>query len=248
MNKFDLINKVLTSTLKADDKNLLIELIVRTDYERHGNWDCWPSVQRLAQVRGMRNERHFKGVDVYLPGLASKRKAGRKNVYTIAPAAIMALPTFEVTVKHTPAVAGVNTPAVEVDTPAVAANTPVVAGANSTHNNTRHSSLEITQQAGSASAPPTPDLIDDSQSEDLRVDKLLVESSDSNTEGIPGRQAAQDALDQWNGMATFPLNSQELTEALSLMLDPRWSPHLRFPQQRAVAAHNEVLSKREMVW
>lgn len=145
-NKWDLIDKTLGSTLGEDNKLLLIELIRRCDYEKHGNWDCWPSVQRLAQVRGMKNERHFKGVDVYLPGLVDKRKTGRKNTYTIDPQAIMELEQFETVIKHTPA-REVNTPAPAVNTPALEANTPAVEGANSTENSTVDSTYESTESA-----------------------------------------------------------------------------------------------------
>lgn len=145
VNKWEMISVVLASTLGADDKNLLIELIGRCDYEKHGNWDCWPSVQRLAQVRGVKYEKNFNGVEAYLPGLVTKRKAGRKNVYTLNVPAIMALPPFETVIKHTPSVAGSNTPALADNTPAVAENTPAVAGANSTLDNTKDSTEDSTK-------------------------------------------------------------------------------------------------------
>jgi hypothetical protein len=244
MNKFDLINTILRSRLNADDKNLLIELVLRTDYAKHGNWDCWPSVERLAQVRGIKHEKNFKGADVYLPGLVTKRKAGRMNVYTIDVQAISQLPQFEVTIKHTPAVAD--------ETPATAENTPAVEGANSTSNITRDISMNSTQKAGSAGAPPSSDLIDSYQSEDLRVDNLFLQSSDLDTPGGgPGRQAAQaaqEALDLFDRMTDIKLNPRERTEALSLMNNPRWRRDLKFPNGRAVAAHKEVLMQRETVW
>lgn len=153
MNKFDLINKVLVSTLQEDDKLLLLELIVRTNHEQQGTWDCWPSVQRLCQVRGIKYEKNFKGADFYLPGLVTKRKSCRKNVYTVDVDAIMALPAFEVTIKHTPAVEGANTPALADNAPAVAENTPAVEGANSTSNNTKNSTEDSTSALAVASAP-----------------------------------------------------------------------------------------------
>jgi len=134
MNKFELINTVLQSTLNAEDKTLLIELIMRADDEGK----CWPSVERLCKARGMKHEKNFKGADFYLPGLVTKTKNGRKNTYYLNVDAIEELSKAEVAIKHTPSVAGVNTPSTADDTPSVADNTPSVAGANSTSNNTKN--------------------------------------------------------------------------------------------------------------
>src|SRR3954451_14118941 len=103
INKFDVMSHVVRTTLNADDKALLVELIIRSD----DNWFSWPSVQRLCQVRGIKHEKNFKGVDAYLPGLVTKVKRGRKNTYTLNVPAIMALPLFEVHIKHTPPIEGV---------------------------------------------------------------------------------------------------------------------------------------------
>lgn len=138
MNKFDAINKVLTSDLKPEDKCLLVELIVRAD----GDWVSWPSVERLCKVRGIKHEKNFKGADFYLPGLVTKSKRGRKNVYTVDIKAVEALSDGAVIIKHTPSL---HTPAVEgAYTPAVADNTPAVEGANTTSN----TSLDSTQSEG----------------------------------------------------------------------------------------------------
>lgn len=102
MNKFDLINKVLVSTLRPEDKTLLVELIMRAD----DKGECFPSVERLCQSRSMKHEKNFKGADAYLPGLVSKVKVGRKNRYYLNVDAILALDAFDVVIKHTPSTAG----------------------------------------------------------------------------------------------------------------------------------------------
>jgi hypothetical protein len=158
MNKFDLMNKVLMSELSAPDKCLLNELILRAD----DNGECWPSVQRLCKARGIQHEKNFKGADHYLPGLVTKRKQGRKNVYVLDTPALEGLLEAEVAIKHTantPAPEGVsvdnNTPAVEANTPATegvytpatADNTPSQEGANSSIDTTRDSSEKETVSA-----------------------------------------------------------------------------------------------------
>lgn len=191
-NKWDLIDKVLGSTLGEDNKLLLIELVRRCNYEEHRNWDCWPSVQRLAQVRGMKNERHFKGVDVYLPGLVDKRKRGRKNVYTVNPEAIMELEQFETIIKHTPAPA--------VNTPALEANTPAVEGANSTVDSTLNSTL-------SAAGASDQLLIDLNDKEEALAPDPLIGSTDAavpiegTTEDTPAPEGVLNPDDyyEWNG-------------------------------------------------
>lgn len=131
MNKFDLINKVLMSDLQSEDKCLLIELIVRSDDQ----WQSRPSVERLCKVRGIKHEKNFKGADHYLPGLVTKVKKGRRNWYIINTPAVAGLSDATVVIKHTPSLA--DTPALEgVNTPAVADNTPAVEGANTTKNTT----------------------------------------------------------------------------------------------------------------
>lgn len=136
MNKFDLINKVLVSDLDVKEKPLLIELIMRAD----DDWKCWPSIERLCKARGIKHERNFKGVDVYLPGLVTKVKRGRSYTYHINTSAVAELLDADVTIKHTPPLSASepDTSAVEeVNTSAVAANTSAVEGANSSYNNTR---------------------------------------------------------------------------------------------------------------
>lgn len=150
MNKFEAINKVLVSHLGPEDKCLLVELVTRAD----DSWKCWPSVERLCKVRGIKHEKNFKGADHYLPGIVTKVKKGRKNVYYINTAAIDSLSEGDVTIKHTntPAQEGAYTPAVEgvlnADTPAVADNTPAVEGANTTSNTSKEDTTEDTTPDG----------------------------------------------------------------------------------------------------
>lgn len=145
MNKFDLINKVLMSDLQPEDKCLLIELIVRSDE----NWKSRPSVERLCKVRGIKHEKNFKGADYYLPGLVTKVKKGRRNWYIINTPAVAGLSEGTVAIKHTPPI--INTPALEgVNTPAVADNTPAVEGANTTSNTT----VDTTEAPVAADASP----------------------------------------------------------------------------------------------
>lgn len=149
MNKFDLMNVALVSALGAEDKALLIELILRSDE----NWESFPSVERLCKVRGIKHEKNFKGADYYLPNLVRVVKMGRKNHYFLNVDAILALDSQEVIIKHTPALEGVNTPA-------VADNTPAVEGANSSINNTLYSSVQQpASQAGEAKEDETPLLL-----------------------------------------------------------------------------------------
>ncbi|MGA5053115.1 hypothetical protein ACPCAK_19215 [Streptomyces cellulosae] len=143
MNKFDLINTVLTSNLKADDKCLLIELIVRSDE----NWESYPGVKRLCKVRGIKHQKNFKGVQVYLPDYVSVTKRGRKNFYVLDVEAIAALEEPELIVKETPSTAGVNSPATADNTPSVADNSPSAAGANTTNNTSLDSSPDSSKNA-----------------------------------------------------------------------------------------------------
>lgn len=123
----------------------MIELITRADDE----WKCWPSVERLCKVRGIKHEKNFKGADYYLPGLVTKIKKGRKNVYYINTPALEGLSEATVSIKHT--APKTDTPALEgVNTPAVADNTPAVEGANTTSNTTSDSSFVV-----AAGASPT---------------------------------------------------------------------------------------------
>ena len=152
MNKFDLMNKVMVSDLAPEDKCLLVELILRADE----NWQARPSVERLCKARGIKYEKNFKGADYYLPGLVTKVRSGRRNVYVINTPAVAGLSQAGVTIKHTdtPAVEGANTPAVADNTPAVeGVNTPAVEGANNTEDTTYDSSVDNSVVATVANAP-----------------------------------------------------------------------------------------------
>jgi len=127
-NKFDLLNRITISDLKAEDKVLAIELVLRLNTT---TGQLNPSVERLAKARGIKHAKNFKGADAYLPGLVTKQKVGRKNHYTLNVQEIMNLAEGEVNLSHyTPAP---NTPATEgvsTNTPAPADNTPSTAGVN----------------------------------------------------------------------------------------------------------------------
>jgi hypothetical protein len=149
MNKFELINRVLMSTLAAGNKALLIELIMRADDQGYS----WPSVQRLCMARGIKHEKNFKGADWYLAGLVTKTKKGRKMTYTLNIKGIEALEPAQVEVKHTPplnqvskhpAPEGEYDPALAENTPASADNAPELEGANSTKNITKNTTEDNT--------------------------------------------------------------------------------------------------------
>lgn len=165
MNKFELMSTVLLSELAAQDKTLLIELILRANE----TGECWPSVERLCKVRGIRHEKNFKGADKYLPGLVTKRKRGRTNLYVINTPAVEGLSQAAVIIKHTDALApaGASSPADAENAPAQAANTPVQEGANSTSN----SSIESTTDSSvvTVDAATTLDVLQDSPIDDLDV-------------------------------------------------------------------------------
>ncbi|GAB3033933.1 hypothetical protein GCM10011376_29890 [Nocardioides flavus (ex Wang et al. 2016)] len=149
MNKFELINTTLMSNLAAENKTLLIELIMRSDDEGLS----WPSVERLCKARGIKHEKNFKGADVYLEGLVTKVRKGRRNSYVLNVPAIQALDPLVVRIKHT------DTHAAEgAKAPAVADDTPAVEGANSSKKNTEDSSEDSSQLATpteDASRPPS---------------------------------------------------------------------------------------------
>jgi hypothetical protein len=207
MNKFDAINKVLISDLQAQDKCLLIELIMRSDDEGFS----WPSVERLCKARGIKHEKNFKGADAYLPGIVTKAKKGRKNTYTLNPAAIDALAAKDVTLKHTPALVdtpaapGVNTPAAPDNTPARPENTPAVEGANSSKNNTKDSSEESSRAV--ADAPALPD-IESASDISLALDNSGVFLEDSSTEDAPAQAGVWDDEIEWDTVWDEPEKSQ----------------------------------------
>lgn len=117
---FRLIDAVILSNLKPEDKTTLVELISRAD-ERG---ECYPSVARLCQARGMKHEKNFKGVASYLPeGLVEVDRRGRQNHYRLNFKAILALAPADVVLKNTPSRAD-NTPAVADDTPSTADECP----------------------------------------------------------------------------------------------------------------------------
>lgn len=216
MNKFDLINKVLMSDLQAEDKCLLIELITRSD----DNGKSWPSVQRLCKARGIRYTKNFKGADHYLPGLVTKTKQGRKNVYVINTPAVAGLSEVEVTIKHTPALEGVsavntpsrpdNTPAVEgSNTPAVADNTPSTEGANSTSNTTEDTSKKSTSTVADAPVLDTSlNLkLEDGLEPSLNRKQAPVLLSDSSTENTPATEGV--LADRWKRASNYLKEQRE---------------------------------------
>lgn len=148
MNKFELMNKVMTSDLKKEQKLLLIEVILRMDEGK----EAFPGVKRLCQVLGIKHSKNFKGVESYLPpGFITVTKKGRKNFYTLNTPAVEGLSEASVIVKETP---NPNTPAVEgSNTPAVAENTPAVEGANS--------SIDITGDNSPTPVAGAPVVLDD---------------------------------------------------------------------------------------
>ena len=120
MNKFELMNVVTVSTLSPENKNLLMELILRSDLEGVS----FPSVQRLCQARSMKHEKNFKGVESYLPGLVTKQKKGRRNWYYLNESAILALGDQKVVIKHTAPLGTTMTPAKTEVTPPKTGDTP----------------------------------------------------------------------------------------------------------------------------
>lgn len=99
MNKFDLLNIVTVSNLKDKPKILLMELLLRSN----ASWQCYPGTKRLAQACGIKNTRHFPGVEAMLPGLVSHTgwqqhsEHGWTKKYTLDVEAIAALPYPDMT-------------------------------------------------------------------------------------------------------------------------------------------------------
>ncbi|MEU4042576.1 hypothetical protein ACK389_05520 [Streptomyces antibioticus] len=157
-NKFDLINVITISSLRPEDKVLLIELVMRWNKD---TGQLNPSVERLAKARGIKHAKNFKGADAYLPGLVTKQKVGRKNHYVLNVPGIINLAEGKVNLSHytsapnTPAMEGVST-----STPAPADNTPSTAGVNNPStagvytpsmegsNNSRDSSVDSSSNNG----------------------------------------------------------------------------------------------------
>lgn len=124
MDKYTLLQTILSSNLSPQNKTLLCTLVI---YHNEEYGYAFPSVEWLCKVRGMSHERNFKGVANYLPGLVTVGKRGRRNTYTLDFQAIKALPQNVVTLKHTPplqAKATGSAPAREEITPADAADAP----------------------------------------------------------------------------------------------------------------------------
>ena len=250
MNKFELINTVLQSTLKAEDKCLLIELIVRADE----NGECWPSVERLCKVRGIRHEKNFKGADYYLPGLVTKRKRGRKNIYTINTPAVEGLSAATVSIKHTntPAVEGSYTPAVADNTPAVEGlNSPAVEGANSTVDTSKETTEDNTL---SASAPVDISLNVDSPDSSLKEDtprSSLIDTTDAHTpatEGLFSESHQRELNDSLDAIASDRQWEPEFTEQVRhLILDPTFNTEVQMPGSRIAVAESKV-KYAENVW
>src|SRR5688500_13150308 len=93
--KMKLIHIVLESKLRAEDKTLLAKLLMLCDADGL----AWPSVERLCRTRSMKYEKNFKGSDVYLPGLVTTYKVGRRNHYRLNLKAIGDLEPFAVAIK-----------------------------------------------------------------------------------------------------------------------------------------------------
>lgn len=163
MDKFQRMDKVNLSDLDPRDKVLLNYLIQRADEQGL----CWPYVETLCRVRGIKHTKNFKGAEVYLPEFVSVTKVGRKKFYVVDFAAVEALGEASVEVKqtpykpHTPSTAGVHTPSTEgVHTPSPADDTPSGEGANnSSVENTLDSSSESTV-GGPVADAPVPPLVD----------------------------------------------------------------------------------------
>jgi hypothetical protein len=202
VNKFELMNTVLLSELKSEDKNLLLELLMRANDQG----ECFPSVERLCKARGIKHEKNFKGADKYLPGLVTKTKRGRKNFYVINTPAVAGLSEFKVNIKHTntPAAEGVNTPAVADDTPAVADNTPAVEGANSSSNNSVDNSSDSSSTAPSAA-----------------VDDSMISQDDSSLDVLTDPPTSLGAV-QSVPLANTPAVEGVLDESLSEPVEPIW--------------------------
>ncbi|MFF0808836.1 hypothetical protein [Streptomyces albogriseolus] len=184
MNKFDLINVVLTSNLKADDKCLLIELIVRSDE----NWESYPGVKRLCKVRGIKHQKNFKGVQAYIPEYVSITKRGRKNYYVLDVEAIAALEEPELVVKETPSLAA-NSPSVADNTPAVADDSPSVEGANTTTNTSRDSSTNSSENAALRAAEEQGEVENKEEKEENSNDS--VDSSFATNTSNPGHSSLE---------------------------------------------------------
>jgi hypothetical protein len=61
--------------------------------------------------------------------------------------------------------------------------------------------------------------------------------------------AAREALSMSERPGTiYELDERERRRAVELMLDPGWKRHLRFIQDRAINARDEVMKSREVVW
>lgn len=154
VNKFDLMHVILGSTLKPENKVLLITMVLLHN-EKFGA--AWPSVERLCQARSMSHEKNFLGVEHYLPGLVKVTKRGRRgNHYVVDVPAVMALPQHVVTLKHTAPPSSIEkqiVPAQAEEVPSVAdlvpdatEDDPSSEGANSTRDTTRDSSRERTRE------------------------------------------------------------------------------------------------------
>lgn len=96
--KLKLVHTVLESRLRAEDKTLLTKSLLLGDADGL----AWPSVERLCRARGMKHEKNFKGADVYLDGLVTTYKVGRKNHYRLDLKAISELEPLDVIIRHTP--------------------------------------------------------------------------------------------------------------------------------------------------
>ena len=161
MKKLELMNKVMVSDLRPEDKCLLVELLLRSDEDGYS----FPSVERLCKVRGIKHAKNFKGADHYLPGLVTKVRKGRRNGYTIDMPAVEGL--FEASVvtyrgswrerqgNDAPSAEGLQTPVTADLAPVEEEEDPGGEGVDTTQDNTSVSTRESTRTVATADAVPT---------------------------------------------------------------------------------------------
>lgn len=177
MNKFDWFNRVTIADLKKEQKLLLVEMILRMDESGQSH----PSAVRLCKVLGIAHAKNFKGVEHYLPGVFTLVKRGRKNFYVLNTPALEGLLTeAKVNTSHnTPAVEGVNTPAVADNTPAAAEDSPAVEGSNTSLDTSKNNTSDTTE----ASASATAFLEDNEVLEDNQDDETSLRTTGTDAEG-----------------------------------------------------------------
>lgn len=202
--------------------------------------------------RGIRFEKNFKGAEVYLNGLVTKTKVGRRNHYLINTPAVEGLLQAVITLKHTPAVEGASKSQSAVEgayAPALEANTPVVEGANSSV----CSSVVVHRQEPTASAsapavpplelskegkPGTDGLEDDSQNSETPTDSLT--STVGEAAGRDDDPLVQDGWedDDENGISGAPKWVRASSLITNTPLPPLEDASLAFAERRAQEALN----------